>query len=130
MCSNVDVCSSCLLPPDSSLTPHTLLHALSTVRNFWYDKNGLIYWLGVPYSVQDKIRSSPLSEDEKRMAAVKYSLQTLPGMSWVMIAGVLWRLEEHTALETVRQYLPHKPGEYQDLVDSLCRDGTDMPIIP
>ena len=113
MCSNVDVCSSCLLPLDTSLTPHTLLHAVSTVRDFW-EINGLLYYLGVPYYVRLEIRDSPSysSEDEKRTAVLQYSLQTLPGMSWGRIAGVLWRLEEHTALETVRQYLPHKPGDY------------------
>ena len=113
MCSNVDVCSSCLLPLDTSLTPHTLLHAVSTVRDFW-EINGLLYYLGVPYYVRLEIRDSPSysSEDERRSAVLQYSLQTLPGMSWGRIAGVLWRLEEHTALETVRQYLPHKPGDY------------------
>ena len=112
MCSNVDVCSSCLLPPDTSLTPHTLLHAVSTVRNFW--DGGLLRCLDVPGSVQDEIRASPSysSEDEKRMAGLQYSLQTAPGMSWGKIAGVLWYLEEHTALETVRQYLPHQHGDY------------------
>ena len=118
MCSNVDVCSSCLLPPDTSLTPHTLLHAVSTVRNFWEIGSlaslGLLGWLNVPLSVRDEIRASPSysSEDEKRTAVLQYSLQTAPGMSWGKIAGVLWFLEEHTALETVRQYLPHKPGDY------------------
>ena len=113
MCSNVDVCSSCLLPPDTSLTPHTLLRAVSTVRKFW-EIYGLLSWLDVPPSVRDEIRASPSysSEDEKRIAVLQYSLQTLPGVSWGKIAGVLWYLEEHTALETVRQYLPHKPGDY------------------
>ena len=113
MCSNVDVCSSCLLPPDTSLTPHTLLHAVSTVRDLW-KIDGLLDYLGVPGSVQFEIRDSPSysSEDEKRKALLKYSLQTLPGMSWGKIAGVLWFLGEHAALETVRQYLPHKPGDY------------------
>ena len=112
MCSNVDVCSSCLLPPDTSLTPHKLLHALSTVRDFW--DSGLLFLFGVPYSVLIQIRdsSSYSSEDEKRMAVLQYCLQTVPGVSWGRIAGVLWSQGEHTALETVRQYLTHKPGEY------------------
>ena len=109
----VRVCSSCLLPPDTSLTSHALLHALSTVRNFW-GINGLLFQLDISRSVRDEIRTSPSysSEDEKRMASLQYSLQTLPGMSWRRIAGVLWFMEEHAALETVRQYLPHKPGDY------------------
>ena len=113
MCSNVDVCTSCLLLPDTSLTPRTLLHAVSTVRNFW-EIGELLVWLDVPPSVRDEIRASPSysSEDEKRMAGLQYSLQTAPGMSWGKIAEALWFLQEHTALETVRQYLPHKPGDY------------------
>ncbi|CAI8010665.1 hypothetical protein GBAR_LOCUS6997 [Geodia barretti] len=47
------------------------------------------------------------SEEEKRVAGLQYCLQTVPGVSWGRIAGVLWFMEEHTALETVRQYLPH-----------------------
>ena len=101
------------LPPDTSLTPHLLLPALSTVRDFW-EGGGLLDVLGVPYSVRDQIRQDPSysSEDERRMAGLQYCLQTLPGVSWGMIAGVLWFLEEHTALETVRPHLPHKPGDY------------------
>ena len=99
------------LPPDTSLTPHLLLPALSTVRDFW---DGLLYVLGVPDSVRYQIRQDPSysSEDERRMAGLQHCLQTLPGVSWGMIAGVLWFMEEHTALETVRPYLPHKPGDY------------------
>ena len=99
-----------VLPPDASLTPHTLLPPLSTVRQFW--EYGLLDYL-VPVSVMDHIRASQSysSEDEKRVAGLQYYLQTVPGASWVRIASVLWYLEEHTALETVRQYLPHTHGE-------------------
>ena len=104
------------LPPDTSLTPHLLLPAMSTVRDFWGGIGllGVIGILGVPTSVRNQIRQDPSysSEDERRMAVLQYFLQTLPGVSWGMIAGVLWFLEEHTALETVRPYLPHKPGDY------------------
>ena len=98
----------CMYVPllDTSLTPHKLLHVFSTVSKFW--DVGLMNWLGVPDSVWTQIQdsSSYSSEDEKRMAVLQYCLRTLPGVSWGKIAGVLWRLEEKTALETVRQYLP------------------------
>ena len=70
--------------------------------------------IGVPTLVWIQIRDSPLysSEDERRIAVLQYCLQTVPGVSWGRIAGALWRLNEHTALETVRQYIPHKSGEY------------------
>ena len=91
---------------DKSLTPQELLHPFSKSSKFW--ANQLMDWLDVPDSVWIQIRNceSYSSEDEKRMAVLQYCLQTLPGVSWRRIAGVLWRLEEHTALETIRQYLP------------------------
>ena len=107
--------SNPLLPlsPDLSLTPETLFHAVSTVTDFWDDDDGLLYYLTVPGPVRDQITASPSysSEDETRMAGLQYYLQTVPGVSWGRIAGVLWYMEEHTALEIVRQYLPHKHGE-------------------
>ena len=125
-CLCVSSCTSCItvlpvLPPDASLTPHTLLHAVSTVRRFW-NYAGLLDYLGVPMSVRDQIRDSQSysSEDEKKMAGLQYCLQTLPGVSWGRIAGVLWKMEEHTALETVRQYLPHKHGEHYTGDDCMC----------
>ena len=110
-----------VLPADASLTPHTLLHALSSVRWFW-GSGGLLVCLGVPWSVIRQISDSQSysSEDEKRMAGLQYCLQTLPSVSWGRIACVLWRLEEHTALETVRQYLPPKHGEHYTGDDCMC----------
>ena len=91
---------------DTSLTPHKLLEVFSTVSKFW--DVGLMDWLGVPDSVWTQIRDSKSysSEDEKRMAVLQYCLQTLPGMSWGRIAGVLWRLKEDKALKIIKQYLP------------------------
>ena len=104
--------------PDDSLTPHTLLPAVSTVTEFWRrddddDEWGLLERLGVPQSVMDDIRSSPLysTEEEKRIAGLQYYLHTVPSASWEDIAGFLWRLEEHTALEEVRQYVTPAHGE-------------------
>ena len=100
------------LPPDTSLPPHTLQNIVSSVRGFW-DVGGLLDCLGVPYSVRSQIRDSSAysSEEKRRVAGVEYYLQTMPGASWGRVAGVLWYLGEHTALEAVRQYLPHKHGE-------------------
>ena len=101
--------------PDDSLTPHTLLATVSTVRKFWGDirTTGLLDCLLVPQSVMDEIRDSPSysTEEEKRIAGLQYYLQTIPGASWERLAGALWSLEEEKALEKVRQYLPPTPGE-------------------
>ena len=92
---------------------------MATVRQFWDIglETGLLRALGVPQSVVDQIRDSRSysSEEEKRVAGLQYCLQTVPGVSWGRIAGVLWLLEEHTALETVRQYLPHTHGQYENV---------------
>ena len=101
----------CSSLPDDSLTPHTLLPAVSSVRQFWRrdgDEWGLLQLLGVRWSVVDDIRASlsHSTEEEKRIAGLQYYLQTVPGASWEMIAGALWFMEEHTALEEVRQHLP------------------------
>ena len=84
---------------------------MSSVRGFWDD--GLLAYLGVPYSVHRQIRDSSAysSEEERRVAGIEYYLQTVPGASWGRVAGMLWYMEEHTALEAVTQYLPHKHGE-------------------
>ena len=86
---------------------------MSTVRRFW-GVGELLGRLGVPLSVRDQIRgsSSHSTEEEKRVAGVEYYLETMPGVSWSRIAGVLWYLEEHTALDSIRQYLPQKYGDY------------------
>ena len=84
---------------------------MSSVGEFW--GVGLLGYLGVPSSVQSQIRDSSAysSEEERRVAGIEHYLQTLPGASWGRVAGALWYLGEHTALEAVRQYLPHKLGE-------------------
>ncbi|CAI8044387.1 hypothetical protein GBAR_LOCUS24627 [Geodia barretti] len=91
---------------DDSLTPHSVARAVATVKQFWSIgfENGLLSVLGVPEPV---ISGSYSSEEEKRVVGLQYCLHTVPGVSWGKIAGGLWFLEEHTALETVRQYLPH-----------------------
>ena len=121
------VCYYCILPvlpPDDSLIPHTLLHAVSTVKRFWGSgvDDGLLWCLGVPVPVIDQIKASQLylSEDEKRMAGLQYCLQTVPDISWGRIAGVLWEMEEYTVLETVRQHLPPKHGEQYTEDDCVC----------
>ena len=92
---------------------------MATVREFWglTLQFGLLGCLGVPWSVREQIRTSRSysNEEEKRVAGLQYCLQTVPGVSWGRIASVLWWLEEHMALETVRQYLPHTHGQYENV---------------
>ena len=120
----------CSSLPDDSLTPHTLLPAVSTVTEFWRtdDEDGLMNALLVPGSVNDDIKANPSysTEEEKRIAALQYYLQTVPDASWEVIAGALWQLEEHTALEEVRQYLPSTHGEWLGEFPSTLNLGVHM----
>ena len=101
-----------VLPPDDSLTLHSLAQAVATVRNFW--DHGLLDYLSVPRSVREEITASTAysNEEEKREAILQYCLENVPGVSWGRIAAVLWWLDERTALKTVRQYLPKTHGNY------------------
>ena len=74
---------------------------------------GMLEGLNVSDPVIDDIRANPSysTEEEKRIAGLQYYLQTVPGASCKRITGVLWGMEEHTALEEVRQYLPSTHGE-------------------
>ena len=85
------------------------------MTEFWRTdgSDGLLDGLIVPDSVMDDIMANPSysTEEEKKIAGLQYYLQTLPGASWEDIAGTLWFMEEHTALEEVRQYLPSAHGE-------------------
>jgi hypothetical protein len=75
-----------LLPPDDSLTPHSVARAVATVRQFWgiAVEDGLLRFLGVPQSVVEQIRDSRSysSEEEKRVAGLQYCLQTVPSTLW------------------------------------------------
>ena len=90
-----------ILPPDITFTVYILLHAVSTVREFWDD---LLYYLGVPRAVIGQIKycQSHSSEAEKRVAGLQYYLQTqtVPCASWWRIASVLWWMEEHAIYHT------------------------------
>ena len=101
------------LSPDDSLSLNSLTTAVSTVKQFW----DVLMYLGVPDSVRKNIRRSGSysSEEDKREAGLQYYLQTLPDVTWGRIAGGLWRLGACTALETVKQYLPHTHGQYQSV---------------
>ena len=105
------------LSSDASLTPHTILRAVSTVREFWGGDyvmvSGLLERLRVPHPVRYLFKSSPYpSEHERRIAGLRYYLQTVPGASWPHIAGTLWFMKEYKALGAVRQHLTQEYGKY------------------
>ena len=60
----------------------------------------------------ERIKNSQMfsTEAERKEAGLLYSLQNLPCFSWERISGVLWYMEEYSALEAVKKYLKHDNG--------------------
>ena len=50
------------------------------------------------------------TEKEKRVAIMQYCVQTVAGVSWGRIANLLWLMEEHAALDNVREKMKHPKG--------------------
>ena len=102
---------------DSTLTINNLLQALASVHDWHSLGCGDVYvgtGLGVPDAVCNEIMASAdyQTEEEKKKAMLLYYLRTVPQTSWQTIAGVLYRREEEvTALEAVKVFLKHTPGQ-------------------
>ena len=102
---------------DPTLTCNNLLQALASVHDWFSLGHGLYVsigiGLGVPLSVCDEIRFSAdyQTEEEKKKAMLLYYLHTVPQPSWQTVAGALYGMEEVTALEAVKVFLKHTPGQ-------------------
>ena len=97
---------------DGTLTTSNVCQALASVKD-WY---GLGYYaggLGVPGAVRNDIRDNRpnKTEEEKKTEMLVYYLLTVPQASWQTIAGALYYWEEVTALEAVKRFLHHTPGQ-------------------
>ena len=104
---------------DPTLTINNLLQALASVHNWYHLGCGSVFGgggtgLGVPVDVCNEIRDSGdyQTEEEKKKAMLLYYLHTVPQPSWQTVAGALYRMEEEvTALEAVKVFLKHTPGQ-------------------
>ena len=101
---------------DPTLTINNLLQALASVHDWYYLGCGGVYGgggLGVPGAVCNEIRDSAdyQTEEEKKEAMLLYYLRTVPQPSWQTVAGALYGVKEVTALEAVKVFLKHTPGQ-------------------
>ena len=100
----VSLCTS----PDSTLTVERVAGVLEKVKDTW----GVEKWLDVPYSKRAEIRAKYSAGREQNCAYGEYWVNTLWDASWEGLAGVLYYLEEKTALEeVVGKYLQTSRGE-------------------
>ena len=96
---------------DGTLTTSNVCQALASVKD-WRNL-GYAGGLGVPTAVGDDIRDNRpnKTEEEKKTEMLVYYLHTVPQASWQTIAGALYYWEEVTALEAVKRFLHHTPGQ-------------------
>ena len=100
---------------DPTLTINNLLQALASVDGWFSLGCGNVYGdgLGIPGAVCHEIEDSAdyQTEEEKKKAMLLYYLRTVPQPSWQTVAGALYWREEVTALEAVKVFLKHTPGQ-------------------
>ena len=102
----------CSSLPDDSLTPHTLLPAVSSVRQFWrsnFNDEGLLQMLCVPQPVMDGIRASPSHSTEEEKDC--WSTVLPPDSTWCIMGEDSWSIMEDGGA--------HSPGGSQTTSTSL-----------
>ena len=86
---------------------------MSSVSGLFWDREGILELIGVgrmEYEIKTSAQYS--TEEEKRLAAIQYYIDYVPGASWSRIASALWYYEAYTALEAVRKFLPKPHGKF------------------
>ena len=80
----------------------------------WYDSPGdslsLRQHLNVPSSKEEEIRRQHQSQQLASLAA--YIVQTLPGISWGVMAGALYYCCEERALQSAKRYIKREEGKF------------------
>ena len=120
--------------PDGTLTTSNVCQALASVKD-WHSLGHYKGGLGVPHFVCDVIRLDRpnKTEEEKKTEMLVYYLHTVPQASWQTIAGALYYREEVTALEAVKRFLHHTPGQLtydtQLSIISSCTHKLTCPIM-
>ena len=83
------------LPTDPTFTLRNVTTAVESVE----DCVSLGSFLGVPYESRGSMEK-----------LVQYFITTVPNASWQTLAGALYCMEEHAALERVTKYFQRQPG--------------------
>ena len=102
----VSVRALSLLPPDPTLTLHTVTTAVAPVQNW----NVLGSNLGVPETKLDEIGSQHSTDDKRKEEVMDYWIAYCPGVSWGTLAGELHYSEETESLQHVQRYLKKTTG--------------------
>ena len=88
---------------------------LSMLERNWYDRspgggNSLRQQLVVPLSKEEEIKRQHQSQQLASLAA--YIVQTLPGISWGVVAGALYYCREERALQSAKRYIKREESKF------------------
>ena len=88
-------------PSDPTLTVENVREVMEKVG----DLRGVGVSLVLPSSKLQKISQQSSTKRKRSLALGDYLVNTVPDASWEMLARVLYRRGEHTALGVMKQYL-------------------------
>ena len=94
---------------DSSLTVKNVADILNMMNKNWYGYASLSGHLNVSESKCKKIKEHK-TQTEQHVALAHHCVSTLPGFSWVRLAGTLYYCGEERALEAAKRYLKKEKG--------------------
>ena len=111
--SDVSTCNGlCVvfLITDASLTVDNIVGVLKLMKNGWYNK--MAHILTMPVSKKISIEEQYSSKEDRLREFVVYIHSFHPSMSWGLLAGILYSMEEHEALKELlaRKYLKFRKG--------------------
>ena len=95
---------------DASLTVDNIVGVLKLMKNGWYNK--MAHILAMPASKKKSIKEQYSSKEDQLRGFVEYIYSFHPSMTWCLLAGILYSMEEHEALEELqaRNYLTFRKG--------------------
>ena len=99
---------------------------LSMLERAWYDSSpkrgdSLRGQLEVPQSKEEEILSQHQSQQLTSLSA--YIVQSLPGISWKVIAGALFCCCEERALQEAKRYIKREEGKLCAVMNMPCIDA-------
>ena len=105
-------CNLRLLYLDPHLTVKNFVATVNLMEEFWSGGSmSLANHLCVPSPVQDEIEKQHKSQEEQTKAFAMYVLQFIPGISWSVIAGSYFYLEEKDAMRAAMKFIQEEKGK-------------------
>ena len=104
------------VPTDPNLNVKTLMSLLSTLN-----VDSLKHCLQIPLSKSSEIQQKIKAEGDQKQTLVRRYLDYSPFADFTGLAGMLYYMEETSALDQVKRYVQTVPGmSYIVCISSVC----------